>query len=153
MARMSAAVEKEAEPTELTSSARLEYETTVAQYQNCTTLRRQDMVFVTAIQGAVVSIVGNELLSLDLGRFVLSGIAFVVVLLGLNSERRLSAYMTGYSARALEIERAFGLRALRAGVTEVKKTRWLASNSAAFPAFYLANGLGWITIWIANLLT
>lgn len=84
---------KQPEPWEL---ARLEYEAALEQYRQLTPLRRQDMAFVTTAQAAILTIVGTKLLNLDASGFLLSLIAVFVLFLGINSERRLSGYMSGY---------------------------------------------------------
>jgi hypothetical protein len=130
----------------------LEYQTAIEQYQHCTTLRRQDLAFVTTAQGAALTIIGKDLLRLDLGSIVLSVVAFLLLLLGLNSERRLAAYMKGYLARALEIESAYDLRILRRGAAEVQRRRALLSNSIMFPVYYVLFACAWLLIWSLNVL-
>ncbi|HEU4835122.1 MAG TPA: hypothetical protein VFS90_11925 [Pyrinomonadaceae bacterium] len=70
--------------------AKAEYDVGLQQYRLNSTLRRQDMAFVTTVQAAILTIIGAKLLSLDFSGFLLSAIAFFVLLLGLNSERRLA---------------------------------------------------------------
>ena len=134
-------------------TARVEYEQALSQYQNCTVLRRQDMAFVTTVQAAVLTIIGSRLFNLDLSDVLLSLIAFFLLLLGLNSERRLSHYMDAYSQKAREIEGAFGLSLVSCGLLEVRKERFLFSNSKVFPIYYLFFMIAWIVIWLKNWIT
>ena len=132
--------------------AKTEYEQALAQYQNCTALRRQDMVFVATVQGAVLTVIGAQLSDLRLAGFLLSLIAFCLLLVGLNSERRLSSYMSAYARRAREIEEQFGLSLVSLGAGETRRRRFLVSNSVAFPVFYSALMVAWVVIWVRNLM-
>lgn len=74
-----------------------------AEYEACfkmlnlyTTSRRQDMTIVAAAQAAVLAIVARNILNFELHHFLLSLVALFVTLMGLNSDRRHSAYMKGY---------------------------------------------------------
>ena len=139
--------------TEISAADALEYQTAIEQYQQCTALRRHDMAFVTTIQGAVLTIVGKEFLKPDLWAAVLSGVAFLLLLLGANSERRLAAYMAGYAKRASEIEQKYGLRVLQYGCREVASRRGLFSNGVVFPTYYLLFAAAWAVLWLVHLLT
>jgi hypothetical protein len=57
--------------------ARLEYETALEQYRQLTALRRQDMAFVTTVQAAVLTIIGSNLLNLDVSGWLLSWVAIL----------------------------------------------------------------------------
>lgn len=129
---------------------KVEYEQALGQYQNCTVLRRQDMAFVTTAQGAVLAIIGPRLPSLELSDIVLSLIAFFLLLLGVNSERRLSNYMEAYFKRAREIEQQFGLKLVSLGFEEVRKRRSILSNSTVFPLYYTSLMVAWIIIWVRS---
>jgi uncharacterized membrane protein len=130
--------------------AKVEYEQALSQYQNCTVLRRHDMAFVTTAQGAVLAIIGPRLPTLDSSGIVLSLIAFFLLLLGINSERRLSNYMEAYFKRAREIEQQFGLALVSLGFEKVQKRKLLLSNSIVFPLYYTCLMVAWIIIWVRN---
>lgn len=136
------------EPWEL---ARLEYETAVEQYRHMSSLRRQDIAFVTTVQGAVFSVVGSKLLALDSAALCLSLIAVVVLLVGINSEWRLAAYMKAYMKRIREIEAEYGMSLLSLAGIELSKQRRLLSNSVVFPFYYIVFLLVWVSILILNL--
>jgi hypothetical protein len=131
--------------------ARLEYETALEQYRQLTSLRRQDMTFVTTTQAAILTIVGTKLLNLDASGFLLSLIAVFVLCLGINSERRLSGYMSGYMRRAKEIESEYGMLLLSFGIQEVKNKKLLVSNSMIFPLYYAFFFIAWLIVWILNI--
>lgn len=131
-------------------TAKLEYEQALSQYQNCTVLRRQDMAFVTTVQGAVLAILGPQLSNLDTSGIVLSLIAFFLLLVGINSERRLSNYMEAYFKRAREIEQQFGLALVSLGFEKVRKSRSIFSNSRVFPLYYSFLMIAWMIIWVRN---
>jgi len=131
--------------------AKAEYDTGLRQFQLNSSLRRQDMAFVTTVQAAVLTIAGSKLLSLDFPSFLLSVIAFFVLLLGLNSERRLAAYMAGYLRRAKQIESEYGMSMLSEGWNEIQGRRFLVSNSKVFPIYYSIFILAWLIIWVWNL--
>ena len=131
--------------------ARLEYEAALEQYRQLTSLRRQDMTFVTTTQAAILTIVGTKLLNLDASGFLLSLIAVFVLCLGINSERRLSGYMSGYMRRAKEIESEYGMQLLSLGIQEVKNKKLLVSNSVIFPLYYAFFFMAWLIVWILNI--
>jgi hypothetical protein len=108
------------------------------------------MAFVTTVQGAVLAILGPRLPNLDTSGIVLSLIAFFLLLLGINSERRLSNYMEAYFKRAREIEQQFGLALVSLGFEEVRKRRSIFSNSRVFPLYYSFLMIAWIIIWVRN---
>ena len=64
--------------------AQAEYESAMEEYRHYTNLRRQDMTFVTTAQLAVLTIIGTRLVNLGLADFLLSLIAFFLLLLGIN---------------------------------------------------------------------
>lgn len=132
--------------------AKVEYDVGLRQYQLNSSLRRQDMAFVTTVQAAVLTIIGSKLLSLDFSGFLLSAIAFFVLLLGLNSERRLAGYMEGYMQRARQIEKEYGMTILSHSWSAVKRRRLLFSNAKVFPVYYCIFILAWLSIWVWNLL-
>jgi len=116
--------------------ASTEYEAALEQYRHFTGLRRQDMLFVTAIQGAALTIIGGDLLHMKAAYIALSCIAFVVILLGMNSERRLTAYMGSYARRD--------------AYASVQGCRFMFSNARVFLLFYVLLLLAWLVIWIVN---
>jgi hypothetical protein len=134
-------------------TAKVEYEIALEQHQHYSSLRRQDMAFVTTVQAAALTIIGSKLLSLDTSGFLLSIIAFFVLLLGINSERRLSAYIAGYIHRARQIESEYGMSLLSVSWNEVQSRKLLLSNTIVFPLYYFAFILVWASIWVLNLLT
>jgi hypothetical protein len=76
----------------------------------------------------------------------------IVLLLGFNSERRLSGYMKGYMKRAKEIEREYGLNVLTFGALALKDQGWLISNAVSFALYYAFFAIAWLLIWLLNLL-
>ena len=94
---------KKNQTSELTT---VEYETTLEDYRHFATLRRQDMLFVTTVQGAVLAVIGTRLFSLQPADIILSIIAASVVCFGFNSEKRLSFYMAAQARRARNRGRA-----------------------------------------------
>lgn len=131
--------------------AKVEYQNALDQYRQYTSLRRQDMAFVTTVQVAVLTIIGTNLLSLDTANFLLSLISFFILLLGINNERRLTAYMAGYMRRANHIEAEHKMSLLTDGKNEVQKRQLLFSNTVIFPLYYFIFVLTWIVIWTMNM--
>jgi len=130
--------------------AKVEYESALEQYRHYTSLRRQDMAFVTTVQAAVLTIIGKNLLSLDASNLLLSVIAFFVLLLGFNSERRITAYMSGYMKRASQIETDHNLSLLVEGQKEVSRRKLLISNTIIFPLYYFVFSVVWVVVWVIN---
>jgi len=133
-------------------TAKVEYENALAQYRYYTGLRRQDMAFVTTVQAAIMSIIGKNLLDLNFADLLISIIAFFVLLLGINNERRLSAYMTGYMNRAKIIESKYSMSLLEHGWQEIKNRKLLFSNSVTFKIFYIIFIICWFCAWALNLI-
>jgi len=106
------------------------------------------MAFVTTVQAAVLTIIGSKLPHLDLGSLFLSLIACFLLLLGINSERRLSSYMDAYSKKAQKIEADFGLSLVMSGLCETRNKKLLFSNATMFPLYYTFFIFAWIVIWI-----
>ena len=130
--------------------AKVEYENALEHYRHYTGLRRQDMAFVTTVQAAVLTIIGGNLRSLDLANLLLSFIAFFVLLLGINNERRLTAYMAGYMKRATQIETHYKMSLLVEGRQEVLNRKLLFSNVVIFPIYYFIFAIAWIVVWVLN---
>jgi hypothetical protein len=132
--------------------AKVEYENALAQYRHYTSLRGQDMMFVTTVQAAVLTIIGPKLPNLDFAYFLLSVVAFFALLVGINSQWRLSAYMAGFMQRAMQIETEYGMSFLSVGKREVDKKKLLRTTAFVFSFYHLIFILAWIVIWIWNLL-
>lgn len=130
--------------------AKIEYEIALTQYDHYTSLRRQDMAFVTTVQIAVLTIIGQNLLQLDSVSIVLSIVAIFVLLLGLNNDRRLSLKMAGFKNRAKEIEEAHNLSLISSTTALVSEKKFSISNSIVFLIYYGIFCLSWIAIWVIN---
>ncbi|MCA1566434.1 MAG: hypothetical protein LC803_12495 [Acidobacteria bacterium] len=139
--------------TKIWDIAREEYSSALGLFRHFSSLRRQDMAFVTTVQAAILTIIGSKLLSLDFSSFLLSTIAFFVLLLGLNSERRLAAHMQGEMSRAKQIEEAYGMTLLSTAYKEVESRKMLMENKVVFPLYYFIFIIAWIIIWTLNSLT
>jgi hypothetical protein len=134
--------------TNLSDNAKTEYQAGLEHFRSMSSLRRQDMAFTTTVQAAIFTIIGSRLLQLGISDFILSVIACFVLLLGLNSERRLASYMDGYMRRVAEIETDHGMSMFsRAG----HKKRFLVSNAKMFPIYYGVFVAAWLVLWIWNL--
>ena len=77
---------------------------------------RQDVAFTTAVQGAIMAIVGPSLPITNPGHSLLLSLAFTVAMYGRRSTKRLYWYMVSYLTRAREIEISLGMQLIsRAG--------------------------------------
>lgn len=133
-------------------AAKLEYDNALHQLRHYSSLGRQDIAFVTTIQGAALTIIGDKLLSLNATGVVLSVLSCFVLLLGANSQRRLWTYMSGYVRRATQIEGKYNMLLLQTGKLEVESKRLLFSNNYLFLFFHLMLFLAWVVIWIINII-
>jgi hypothetical protein len=131
--------------------AKTEYDNAISQYRHFMSIRRTDMAFVTTVQAAVLTIVKPNLLKLDESSFFLTLLVFLLLFVGANSERRISAYMQGYMNRAKQIERDHGMSLLHQASEEVKNVKFVFSNRKAFLLYYAAFILVWLVIWGINL--
>lgn len=141
-----------ASPESLREMAALEYESALDQFRHYSSLRRQDMAFVTTVQAAVFTVIGPDGLHLDARGWLLSSIAALVLLLGLNSERRLSAYMESCMTRGREIEKRWGMALLCGSRAGLGRRKTLLSNSVVFPLYYALFVVVWLIIWVRALL-
>lgn len=132
----------------------VEYQAAMEQYRHYTVLRRQDMAFVTTVQVAILTIIGAKAQSLDFSSFLLSLMAFFVLLLGINSELRLATYMSGYKQRAKDIEEENRLNIVTGAskrVEQMEKNMFNITNRKIFPLYYSVFALIWIAVWLTNL--
>ena len=132
--------------------AKTEYENALEHYRHYTDLRGKDAIFTTTVQVGVLTIIGSNLPTLNLAGFLLSIVAFFSILLGINNMRRLSAYLNGFSNRAIEIEKKFGMSLISQGKKEVNKKRISPPSAVLFLFYHYIFLLVWIVIWIWNLL-
>jgi hypothetical protein len=130
---------------------RLEYEYVNQRWINGTSQRRGGMAFFTGVQGAVLGLIGNDLLLLQAKGFALALFAMLVTIIAWNNERRIGAYMTGYLKRMLEIERYIGIRTTIYGRDEAKRQRTI-SNRRLFAFYFLAMILAWGALILYNLI-
>ncbi len=138
------------EESAITDSETLEYRSALEFYRQYTNVRRHDMAFITTAQGAVLTAIGRDLLAMNLSSFLLSVVAVFLLLLGMNSERRLTAYMAVYMKRAKEIENRRNMSLLSDAYAQVSKRRFLVSNTVTFPGYYALFVLVWVVIWLIN---
>ena len=89
-------------PKEL--AAQIEYEQGMEMSRNHMKIRRGDMIFFTAVQGSILSIIGNNIISMDPKAYALSFLAFLVSFVGFNNERRLKIHGDGYLKRVREVD-------------------------------------------------
>ena len=129
-----------------------EYASVMEEYRHYTQLWRQDMAFITTVQSAVLVAIGEKLAEMNLAHWLLSFVAFSVLLLGINSQRRLGAYLAGYKKRVSDIEETHNLKLMQYGEKGVRVRKWQVSNQKVFPIYYLVFLLVWIGIWIVNLI-
>ena len=132
--------------------SKIEYENAFLHARHYTKLRRQDMAFVTTVQAFVFTVIGNQLPDMGAKGLLLSIIAFFVLVLGFNSERRLSSKMATCLRRASEIEARFGMHLLARVANQKKARASMISNALMFPSYYLILAALWIFVWVWTLL-
>lgn len=132
------------------SVERTEYTECLNMFRHFGNSRRRDMAFITTAQGVVLTVVGQNLLNLNLSLFILTVIAVFLLITGFNNERRLSAYMRGYIKRAKYLENKIGMNFLAEGFKEIQNTNYIVSNMHTFSAYYVFFTFAWISIWILN---
>lgn len=127
-----------------------EYQQGIELLRHWSGVRRQDIVFVTTAQAAILTVIGKSLPRLDLAQYALTVIAFYVIILGINTERRLAAYSDGYVNRIKLLEPTLGIALLSAGAAEVDRQRFLVSNKRMFLTYYGVLLSGWLGLWLTN---
>ncbi len=135
---------------EINPTDQLEYNGALDFYKQYTEMRRKDMAFITTAQGAVLTIIGDKLLNMNISYFLLSLVATFLLFIGLNSERRFASYMKAYMVRARDIEKKYEMSLLSDAYTHVTKTKTSLSNTKTFPVYYGLFIFVWMIIWISN---
>lgn len=130
--------------------ARLEYEYANHRWTNGTSQRRSGLAFFTAVQGTLLTIIGDRMTTLDSSGWALVIFGLIVTVIAWNHERRIGAYMEGYQKRAIEIEDANGMMLIRKGRESARSKRTI-SNRIMFAWYFIAMGLGWIIIIVYNI--
>ena len=137
---------------EMTAEEKLEYETSIELYKKYMSLRRKDIAFNTTAQVALMTILKDDLLKMDWTNYIFALIALPVLFIGLNNERRISAYLQAYKNRGIEIEKKYRMTLLAGAKDAVKKTDYLISNRVAFTIYYLLFIIFWILLLGYNLI-
>ena len=135
---------------DLKESERLEYQQANDWWRTISQMRRRDIGLFTALQGAVLTIIGKKLLHLEADGFALSFIAFLIAILGFNNERRLYLYLYKFRGRAIAIEQKHNMSLLSEATSAVQKLRFTLGSTFAFRVYYGIIAIGWIVLWIAN---
>ncbi|MBI5839114.1 MAG: hypothetical protein HZB19_03345 [Chloroflexi bacterium] len=138
-------------PKEINETFELtEYEEANEWWRTLSKMRRQDMTLFITLQGAVVTVIGPQLLHMDPKSIVLSIFAFSSTLLAFNNERRLYGYLYGFRQRALEIEKKRGMALIKSGLNEVGRKKILMRSSVSISWYYALIAICWIVLWILN---
>ena len=127
---------------------RIEYEQAFEMFRYLSGLRRQSLAFVTVVQGAIITIIRDQLHDLDTFGIFMSILAFIVVIIGQNNERRIARYMKGFMERVRTIEKVNNMFLLGLGYRKAHSGFGILRNTLTFPIYYLLLASGWIVIWI-----
>jgi hypothetical protein len=142
---------KDVSPCDLLTT---EYEQANEWWRGISQMRRHDLAAFTALEGAVVTIVGDRLVHrMDIRDVLLVVIAFIIAAIGFNNETRLYAYLTAFRTRAAELEAAHGLKLLTQAHNSVEAKRYILSSSSTFAAYYALIAFGWVAVLIYNIVT
>jgi hypothetical protein len=104
----------------------------------------------TAIQGAALGLIAARLSHLTLADTMLSAVAFMVALVGMNNERSLHYFLGAFWRRAIDIERCCGLVSLTNAELALNTAPMFIRTHSAFMLYYSVITLGWITVWLIN---
>jgi len=135
---------------ETAAASQIEYAQANEWWRHVSRMRRQDLAMFTAIQGAALGLIAARLTALTLADTMLSAIAFMVALVGMNNERSLNYFLGAVWKRAVFIERASGISLLTAGSNALENAPWFVRTHSAFMPYYLIIILGWILVWLIN---
>ena len=138
------------DPTDTERTELLEYEQANEWWRQISRMRRQDLALFTAIQGGIITVIGDKLSSMDAKSFILSLMGFCAAAIWFNNERRLYSYLYGFRHRAIEIEKKHGMALIKIGQDEVKATKFLLPSRIGFSIYYALVVIGWVVIWILN---
>ena len=142
---------KEIIETKLKDSESLEYQQANDWWRTLSQMRRRDIALFTALEGAVLTIIGKNLLKLTADGFALSFIAFFIAIIGFNNERRLYLYLYKFRERAIKIEQNNNMSLLSDTTEAARSLRFSLGSTFAFRSYYAIIAIGWIFLWIVNL--
>lgn len=143
---------EEPPPTPDDEWLRAEYQAFNDRWQNGVVQRRGGLAFFTGVQGAILTVVGNQLGNLDTQGYSLALFGIIVCLVAWNNERRIWAYMEGYRERAISIEKKSGLSLITNGKLR-SEARFTFSNRKVFQMYYFVMLSGWLAILLSNILS
>jgi hypothetical protein len=146
-------IETECAPSsdKMSEATRLEYSQTCEFLRHTMSLRRDVVIFVTAVQGTVITVVGDRLANLSLRDFVLSVVAFAVGIIGIFYDQRLRMRMRWYDKRAQQIENVNEM-ALFSRSDVSKGTRFLGIRGTHLVIMiYGIICIFWMALWIRSL--
>lgn len=135
----------------LSESKRLEYQEANNWWRTLSGMRRRDIALFTGGQGAVLAIIGSDLLDLNPDGWALSAIALLISVVGFNNEQRLYLYLRWFRGRAKDIEIGHGMSLISDAHAAVLESKATLGSTLAFQAYYLVIGLCWVGLWFANL--
>jgi hypothetical protein len=135
--------------TENWDTEKLEYKQANEWWRTLCNMRHRDIVFFTAIEVAIITVLRTQLLNLQVEGIILSIIGFFIALIGLNNECRLYKYLCGFRERARQIED-------NQEMTLISKTQYLVGNSMfqkiksslVFRLYYAFIAAIWLVLWI-----
>lgn len=110
-------------------------------YEN---LRRNALVFLIAVQGAIMSVLFDTKEVTPILDISLSSIAIFSGLLVLNNDIRIIDYYSGYIQRLEEIEKELGMKLYSVQKKRIMKTTKSVSNSLFFRGFPIATSCFWL---------
>ena len=137
---------------DLKESEKLEYLQANEWWRTLSQMRRRDIALFTALQGAILTIVGKNLLTLEIDGFALSIIGFLIAIIGFNNEYRLYAYLFNFRKRAIEIEKNHNMSLLYYSHRIVREKRFMLGSSLTFRIYYTIIAIGWVLLWVTNIL-
>jgi hypothetical protein len=130
-----------------------EYEQANEWWRKISEMRRHDLAAFTAIQGAALTVIGDHLLDMKAHQLLVSLVAFVVLLVGYNNERRLSAFLEKIVERSCAIEQQRRMTLLSNARDYMNTRPGIVKTTRTFGAFYVAAGSSWVVIWLMNIMT
>ncbi len=135
----------------LTEAQRIEYGEANDWWRTLSQMRRRDIALFTGGQGAVLAIIGGELLNFGPEDWALSLVAFLIAIVGLNNERRLYAYLKAFRNRAERIEADHGMHLVSNAQRALSNLNRSVSSSSAFQLYYGIIAASWVLLWMANI--
>lgn len=134
--------------------AKFEYEKALDLYKTYTTMRRQDLVYMTIIQVGAFTVLKDAMFNFAHIQWIIAIIGFFLCLVGWNNEVRLATYLRGALDKVKEIERNTKLDLINSVNVKLKNEHrfiYKIHNGITLYFYYLILACSWVYFLLINI--